>query len=169
MAQALAAYERHLVSERDLTGHTVRAYVGDIRGMLEQAARLGHTGVDTRDVRTLRSWLATHQTLGKARTTMARRATAFTIAGLSSLGLPATAGFVAEFLTFLGAWQSPSSWWLFPGVIGAYLTSVYVLRVAKQIFWGPKPADPHFQHLPDAQGPEWAALIILVLTIFGIV
>ena len=31
MAQALAAYERHLVSERDLAGHTVRAYVGDIR------------------------------------------------------------------------------------------------------------------------------------------
>ena len=33
-------------------------------------------------------------------------ATAFTIGGLSSLGLPATAGFVAEFLTFLGAWSS---------------------------------------------------------------
>src|SRR6478672_5378254 len=76
MAQVLAAYERHLVSERDLTGHTVRAYIGDIRGMLEQAARLGHTDVDTLDVRTLRSWLATQQTLGKARTTMARRATA---------------------------------------------------------------------------------------------
>src|SRR6266581_2114592 len=97
-------------------------------------------------------------------------ATAFTIAGLSSLGLPATAGFVAEFLTFLGAWQSPFSWWLFPGVIGAFLTSVYVLRVAKQIFWGPQSADPHFQHLPDAQGPEWAALIILVFTLvlFGV-
>ena len=76
MARVLAAYERHLVSERDLTGNTVRAYVGDIRSMLEQAARLGHTGVDTLDVRTLRSWLATQQTLGKARTTMARRATA---------------------------------------------------------------------------------------------
>ena len=48
-------------------------------------------------------------------------ATAFTIAGLSSLGLPGTAGFVAEFLTFLGAWQSSHSWWLFPAVIGAYL------------------------------------------------
>jgi len=97
-------------------------------------------------------------------------ATAFTIAGLSSLGLPATAGFVAEFLTFLGAWQSPFSWWLFPGVIGAFLTSVYVLRVAKQIFWGPKSPDPHFQHLPDAQGPEWAALVILVFTLvlFGV-
>ena len=79
-------------------------------------------------------------------------ATAFTIGGLSSLGLPATAGFVAEFLTFLGAWSSAHQWWLFPGVIGAFLTSIYVLRVAKQIFWGPKSDDPHFQNLPDAQG-----------------
>ena len=79
-------------------------------------------------------------------------ATAFTIGGLSSLGLPATAGFVAEFLTFLGAWSSEYRWWLFPGVIGAFLTSIYVLRVAKQIFWGPKSDDPHFQNLPDAQG-----------------
>src|SRR5438445_37996 len=47
-------------------------------------------------------------------------ATAFTVAGLSSLGLPATAGFVAEFMTFLGAWQSTHPWWLFPAVIGAF-------------------------------------------------
>jgi NADH-quinone oxidoreductase subunit M len=97
-------------------------------------------------------------------------ATAFTIGGLSSLGLPATAGFVAEFLTFLGAWSSVHSWWLFPAVIGAFLTSVYVLRVAKQIFWGPRPDDPHFQHLPDAKGPEWAALgiLVFVLVLFGV-
>jgi NADH-quinone oxidoreductase subunit M len=96
--------------------------------------------------------------------------TAFTIGGLSSLGLPATAGFVAELLTFLGAWQSRFPWWLFPGVIGAYLTSIYVLRVTKQIFWGPPAADPRFQGLPDAQGPEWAALVILVVTlvVFGV-
>ena len=102
--------------------------------------------------------------------TMPGIATAFTIGSLSSLGLPATAGFVAEFLTFLGAWQSRHSWWLFPGVLGAFLTSIYVLRVAKQIFWGPPSPDPHFQHLPDAQGPEWAALIILVgtLVLFGL-
>src|SRR3989337_2928585 len=89
-------------------------------------------------------------------------ATAFTIGGLSSLGPPATAGFVAEFLTFLGTWSSRYQWWLFPAVIGAFLTSIYVLRVVKQIFWGPRSDDPHFQHLPDAQGPEWAALGILV-------
>ena len=73
-------------------------------------------------------------------------------------------------LTFLGAWSSDYSWWLFPGVIGAFLTSIYVLRVVKQIFWGPKSEDPHFQHLPDAQGTEWAALAILVfvLVLFGV-
>jgi NADH-quinone oxidoreductase subunit M len=98
-------------------------------------------------------------------------ATAFTVGGLSSLGLPATAGFVAEFLTFLGAWQSAHSWWLFPGVLGAFLTSIYVLRVAKQIFWGPETGDLHFQHLPDAEGPEWVALLLLVfcLVLFGVV
>jgi integrase/recombinase XerC len=76
MVEVLAAYERHLVSERDLTPHTVRAYLGDLRSMLTQASRLGHFDVSTLDVRTLRSWLATQQTLGRARTTMARRATA---------------------------------------------------------------------------------------------
>jgi integrase/recombinase XerC len=79
MAEALAAYERHLVSERDLTPHTVRAYLGDVTSMLDQAARLGHTDVGSLDVRTLRSWLATQQSLGKARTTMARRATAMRV------------------------------------------------------------------------------------------
>jgi integrase/recombinase XerC len=75
-ALALAAYERHLVSERDLTPHTVRAYLGDVSGMLAHAAALGLSTLDQVDVRSLRSWLANQQTRGKARTTMARRATA---------------------------------------------------------------------------------------------
>jgi len=76
MAAALAAYERHLASERDLTPHTVRAYLGDVAGMLEHATALGHLDVATLDIRTLRSWLARQQTLGKARSTMARRSAA---------------------------------------------------------------------------------------------
>lgn len=75
-ATALAAYERHLVSERDLTPHTVRAYLSDIAGMLRHAQALGCAVLDDLDIRTLRSWLANQQTRGKARTTMARRATA---------------------------------------------------------------------------------------------
>ena len=76
----------------------------------------------------------------------------------------------AEFMTFLGAWSSAHPWWLIPGVAGAFLTSIYVLRVTKMIFWGQRSTDPHFQHLPDAVGTEWAAIVILVFVIvlFGV-
>lgn len=76
MARVLADYERHLASERDLTPHTVRAYTTDVAGLLEHAARLGHSDVADLDLRALRSWLAKQQTLGRSRTTVARRATA---------------------------------------------------------------------------------------------
>lgn len=76
MARVLGDYERHLVSERDLTEHTVRAYVGDVAGLLDHATRLGTAAVGDLDLRTLRSWLAKQQTMGRSRTTLARRATA---------------------------------------------------------------------------------------------
>jgi len=75
-ARVLADYERHLVSERDLTPHTVRAYLGDVAGLLEHATRLGLDNVAELDLRALRSWLAKQQSLGLSRTTLARRATA---------------------------------------------------------------------------------------------
>ena len=76
MTRLLADYERHLVSERDLTPHTVRAYLGDIGGLLDHAGRMGITDIGELDLRTLRSWLARQQTSGLSRTTLARRATA---------------------------------------------------------------------------------------------
>ena len=76
LARLLGDYERHLTAERDLTAHSVRAYVGDIASLLDHAHRLGLESVDQLDLRTLRSWLAKQQTTGRARTTIARRATA---------------------------------------------------------------------------------------------
>jgi integrase/recombinase XerC len=76
LAGVLADYERHLSRERNLSEHTVRAYLGDVHSLLDHAARLGHESVATIDLRSLRSWLAKQQTLGKSRTTIARRATA---------------------------------------------------------------------------------------------
>ncbi|HET7193395.1 MAG TPA: tyrosine recombinase XerC [Nocardioides sp.] len=75
-ACVLGDYERHLVAERDLTSHTVRAYVADVAGLLEHARRLGLDDLAGLDLRTLRSWLANQQTRGNSRTTLARRATA---------------------------------------------------------------------------------------------
>ncbi|MBI5363906.1 MAG: NADH-quinone oxidoreductase subunit M [Planctomycetes bacterium] len=92
----------------------------------------------------------------------------FTLACLSSLGLPGTAGFVAEFLVFLGAAEGAHSWWAVPAVIGAVVTAVYVLRACKTIFWGPPPTG-EFAHLTDARSTEWAAPIVLgaALILFG--
>jgi integrase/recombinase XerC len=75
-ADALAAYERHLRVERDLSANTVRAYVTDLTALAEHAQRLGRVDPGDLDLSVLRSWLASLQTRGRARTTLARRATA---------------------------------------------------------------------------------------------
>lgn len=72
----LRDYERHLSAERDLTAHSVRAYLGDIGDLLDHLTRLGHHELAGLDLRGLRSWLAKQQSLGKARSTISRRATA---------------------------------------------------------------------------------------------
>ncbi len=92
----------------------------------------------------------------------------FTLACLSSLGLPGTAGFVAELMVFLGAAKGAWSWWVVPGVLGAFITAVYVLRACKVIFWGPAPTGEH-AHLADIRGTEWAAPLVLgcSLVVFG--
>ncbi|MET7282909.1 tyrosine recombinase XerC [Kribbella sp. NPDC005582] len=72
----LTDYERHLTAERDLSKHSVRAYLGDIADLLDHLIRLGHNDLAALDIRGLRSWLAKQQSLGKSRSTMARRATA---------------------------------------------------------------------------------------------
>jgi NADH-quinone oxidoreductase subunit M len=93
----------------------------------------------------------------------------FVLAGLSSLGLPGLAGFVAEFLVFLGAWQSRHWWWAIPGIVGAWVTAVYVLRAARDIFFGDGPRDEEIHHLHDVRRSEWGALWVLGagLVVFG--
>ncbi|MCW2751345.1 MAG: recombinase XerC [Aeromicrobium sp.] len=74
-ARVLSDYEQHLVAERDLSAHSVRAYLTDLESLATHAERLGVQDPAGLTIRTLRSWLANLQTLGRARTTMARRAT----------------------------------------------------------------------------------------------
>jgi integrase/recombinase XerC len=73
---ALEAFARHLRSERGLSPHTVRAYVGDIASLLDHAVRLNITDPAGIDLATLRSWLARQRTTGRARSTLSRRAAA---------------------------------------------------------------------------------------------
>ncbi len=79
LAEVLSAYERHLVYERDVTPHTVRAYVSDVGDLFRHLTLLGRDDLTGLDLTVLRSWLAKQRTLGKARTTIARRATAIRV------------------------------------------------------------------------------------------
>lgn len=92
----------------------------------------------------------------------------FTLACLSSLGMPGLAGFVAEFLVFLGAWKGLAPWWGIAAVLAAWFTAIYVLRACRAIFWGPGPAE-RYHGLGDAKGVEWVALVTLgiCLVLFG--
>src|SRR5436190_11551976 len=76
MAGALAAFERHLRSERSLSAHTVRAYLSDIGSLLEHASRQGASAPRDLDLAVLRGWLAVQHESGAARTTLARRGAA---------------------------------------------------------------------------------------------
>ncbi len=76
MAAPLGAFERYLRSERSLSPHTVRAYVGDVRSLLEHAVRDGVRAPDGLGLTHLRSWLANQHSSGAARTTLARRGAA---------------------------------------------------------------------------------------------
>jgi integrase/recombinase XerC len=76
LATALAAFERHLRSERSLSPHTVRAYAGDIASLLAYAGRQGVDAPDGLGVTELRGWLAIQHESGAARATLARRGAA---------------------------------------------------------------------------------------------
>ena len=74
--QRLEAFQRHLAAERNLSPHTVRAYIGDVRSLLEYACRDGLSELAGLGIGVIRSWLAAQHSGGRARATLARRAAA---------------------------------------------------------------------------------------------
>ena len=82
-----------------------------------------------------------------------------TIGGLASFGLPATSGFIAEFLCFYGMWLKYPALALL-SVIGIVLTAIYVLRMLQHIFLGPFRAEDYHE-LSDARATEWVAITSL--------
>ena len=74
--ERLAEFQRHLAAGRSMSPHTVRAYVGDARSLLEHACRNGLSELAALDIGAIRSWLAAQHAGGRARATLARRAAA---------------------------------------------------------------------------------------------
>jgi integrase/recombinase XerC len=74
--QCLAAFELFLAAERGLSSHTVRAYLGDARSLLEHTWRAGGEEPQDVGIGAIRGWLADQHASGRARSTLARRAAA---------------------------------------------------------------------------------------------
>jgi NADH-quinone oxidoreductase subunit M len=81
----------------------------------------------------------------------------------ASLGLPGLAGFVSEFLCFLGAfarWKAYAA----VSVIGILVTAGFFLRMLEKVFWGP--FNEKWASLTDMDARELCAIVPLaVLTI----
>ena len=69
-----AEYARHLQQERALSEHTTRAYLGDLESFLNHLQLQKVGDISEISISHIRSWLATQQVKGGARTTLSRRA-----------------------------------------------------------------------------------------------
>ncbi|MQA93740.1 MAG: tyrosine-type recombinase/integrase [Streptosporangiales bacterium] len=74
--RALAEFGRHLEMDRGRSPHTVRAYVGDVTGLLRHAYAAGVEDLRGLTLPLLRAWLAALHAGGAARSTQARRISA---------------------------------------------------------------------------------------------
>ena len=92
--------------------------------------------------------------------------TVFVVAGLASLGLPGTSGFVAEFTTFLGSIEMhPAA--TMAAIFGVVLSAGYILWTVERVLHGP-PSD-RWRDLTDATAwwevTAMASLVIAILAV----
>ena len=141
------------VSPIGLTGAAMQMFThGTITGLLFVGVGLVYDKAHTRHI----------PDLGGLAARMPFVAIIFAVAGMASLGLPATSGFVSEVMVFLGT---------FPvfgllttlGVVGILITAGYILWTLQRTLFGPMPQ--RWAHLGDATLVEAVAPTLLVVAI----
>jgi NADH-quinone oxidoreductase subunit M len=96
---------------------------------------------------------------------MPRHSAFWAIAGLSSLGLPGLAGFVAEFHIFVGTFQSGYEWAGALGILAAAITATYILRMLARAYFGP--FNEKWEGLKEMRiGEQFAAVVLIGFLLF---
>ena len=83
---------------------------------------------------------------------------------LASVGLPGTSGFVGEFLSLLGAWQTHPTITVF-AALGLILGAAYMLRLYRACCFG-VPATQDVRRMKDLTGREWLIFAPLLVLVF---
>jgi len=144
------------VSPVGLTGASLQMFThGVITGMLFLLVGYVYERAHTRHIPDLGGLAGRMPVLGAA----------LLVAGLASLGLPSTAGFVSEIHVFLGTFPV-WGWMTALGAFGVVLTAGYILWMVQRVMLGP--LNPRFAELKDATPLELvpiAALIIAIMVV----
>ncbi len=141
-----------------LTGAALQMFShGVVTGLLFAMAGLVIHNIEVRDLRKLGGLVRQVPVI----------VAVFSIAGLASLGLPTTSGFAAEFLIFLGSFNSTAvpnvQVYTLIAIVGVVLTAGYILWMLQQAFYGP--AKEEYNGVKDADGLEKFYMFVLVAVI----
>lgn len=139
-----------------LTGAAMQMFThGTITGLLFLVVGLVYDKVHTRYI----------PDMGGLAARMPVLTVAFLVAGLASLGLPGTSGFVSEVMVFLGTFPV---WGLGTALaaFGIVVTAGYILWMLQRTFFGPR--INHFDNVRDARPMEMVPIAVLVIVILGV-
>ncbi|MGN7661690.1 MAG: complex I subunit 4 family protein [Anaplasma sp.] len=81
---------------------------------------------------------------------------------MASVGVPGTSGFVGEFLSMFGIFRSFGAW-VACFAVGMVLSSVYMLRLCREVIWGSCRADVRVRG--DINFKEFALLVIIAAAV----
>ena len=97
--------------------------------------------------------------------TMPKFAAFFMLFAMANAGLPATSGFVGEFMVVLGAVQV-NFWWAFLAATTLIFGAAYTLWMYKRVVFGPV-GNAHVAELTDLNSREFLVLLLLALAVLG--
>ena len=144
------------VSPLGLTGAAMQMFThGTITGLLFLLVGMVYDKAHTRYI----------PDLGGLAKRMPFLAVALLVAGLASLGLPGTSGFVAEILIFLGAFKPMA----IPTAIAAFgvvLAAGYILWTIQRVMFGP--IKERFADITDVSGIQLVPTALLVFAIIAV-
>ncbi|MGE0114099.1 MAG: NADH-quinone oxidoreductase subunit M [Steroidobacteraceae bacterium] len=90
----------------------------------------------------------------------------FVLFAMANSGLPATSGFVGEFLVILAAFRA-DFWYAFLAALTLILGAAYTLWLVKRVIFGSVTND-HVAHVEDVNGREFLMMAVLALAVLAL-